>query len=245
MGVTMFWQQWMTPSTADPAQQKVMMFMPIMFTFMFLWAPSGLVVYWFVSNLFAIGQQYLTNRMIGAAPGRGEASGRKRVDSACAIGVDDMSEQAGVLRGRRGVRRRHRRGHGPRPRRRPSTDAGDHVRINLTGDDGEPLLRRKGEGLDALQHLVNSVFRHEADEKRMVVDCLDFRRAKDRELRQMVTFLIEKARTTGVPQEIGPLNSYSRRLGHLEVAEAGDMESESEGVGSTEARHHQVGKSPR
>ena len=68
MGVTMFWQQWMTPSTADPAQQKVMMFMPIMFTFMFLWAPSGLVIYWFVSNLFAIGQQYLTNRMIGMPP---------------------------------------------------------------------------------------------------------------------------------------------------------------------------------
>lgn len=113
------------------------------------------------------------------------------------------------------------------------TDSGDHVRINLDGDDGEPLLRRKGEGLDALQHLVNTVFRHEADEKRMVVDCLDFRRARDRELRQMVAFLMEKARTSGVPQQVGPLNSYSRRLVHMEVAEAGDMESESEGVGST------------
>jgi spoIIIJ-associated protein len=113
------------------------------------------------------------------------------------------------------------------------TDAGDHVRINLDGGDGEPLLRRKGEGLDALQHLVNTVFRHEADEKRLVVDCLDFRRARDRELRQMVKFLMEKVRSTGVPQEIGPLNSYSRRLVHMEVAEAGDMASESEGVGST------------
>ena len=113
------------------------------------------------------------------------------------------------------------------------TDSGDHVRINLDGGDGEPLLRRKGEGLDALQHLVNTVFRHEADEKRLVVDCLDFRRARDRELRQMVKFLMEKARTSGVPQQIGPLNSYSRRLVHMEVAEAGDMESESEGIGST------------
>jgi YidC/Oxa1 family membrane protein insertase len=68
MGGTMFWQQRMTPSTADPAQQKVMMFMPIMFTFMFLWAPSGLVIYWLVSNLFAIGQQYVTNRMLGGPP---------------------------------------------------------------------------------------------------------------------------------------------------------------------------------
>jgi spoIIIJ-associated protein len=111
-------------------------------------------------------------------------------------------------------------------------DAGDHVRINLGGGDGEPLLRRKGEGLDALQHIVNSVFRHLADEKRLVVDCHDFRKAKDRELKAMVRFLADKARQTGAPQEIGPLNSYSRRLVHLEVAELGDVESESFGIGA-------------
>ena len=65
MGITMVWQQKITPSTADPVQQKVMMFMPVMFTFMFLWAPSGLVIYWFVSNLWSIGQQYVTNALIG------------------------------------------------------------------------------------------------------------------------------------------------------------------------------------
>lgn len=75
MGASMVWQQRLTPSTADPVQQKVFMFMPVMFTVMFLWAPSGLVIYWFVSNLFAISQQYLTNRMIGApAPARPAAS---------------------------------------------------------------------------------------------------------------------------------------------------------------------------
>ena len=67
MGATMVWQQKITPTSADPMQAKVMMFMPIMFTFMFLWAPSGLVVYWFVSNLMAIGQQYLTNHLISTA----------------------------------------------------------------------------------------------------------------------------------------------------------------------------------
>jgi YidC/Oxa1 family membrane protein insertase len=65
MAVTMFWQTKITPSTADPAQQRVMMLMPLMFTVFFLWAPSGLVIYWFVSNLWAIGQQYFTNWMIG------------------------------------------------------------------------------------------------------------------------------------------------------------------------------------
>ncbi|MDA1184238.1 MAG: membrane protein insertase YidC [Acidobacteria bacterium] len=65
MAGTMFWQTKITPSTADPAQQKIMMLMPLMFTFFFLQAPSGLVVYWFVSNLWAIGQQYFTLWMIG------------------------------------------------------------------------------------------------------------------------------------------------------------------------------------
>jgi YidC/Oxa1 family membrane protein insertase len=64
----MFWQTKITPTTADPAQQRIMLIMPLMFTVFFLWAPSGLVIYWFVSNLWAIGQQYFTNWMIGPAP---------------------------------------------------------------------------------------------------------------------------------------------------------------------------------
>jgi membrane protein insertase Oxa1/YidC/SpoIIIJ len=42
-----------------------MMFMPIIFMAMFIWAPSGLVLYWTTSNLWAIGQQAFTNRLIG------------------------------------------------------------------------------------------------------------------------------------------------------------------------------------
>ncbi len=68
MGGTMVLQQRMTPSTADPMQQKMMMFMPIVFTGMFLWAPSGLVIYWFFSNLFAIAQQWGTNRLTADVP---------------------------------------------------------------------------------------------------------------------------------------------------------------------------------
>jgi len=65
MGITMVWQQKLTPTSVDPAQQKMMMFMPVMFTFFFLWAPSGLVLYWLVSNLLAIAQQYVTNQIVG------------------------------------------------------------------------------------------------------------------------------------------------------------------------------------
>ncbi len=62
MGITMFIQQRMTPSTMDPVQAKVFMFMPIIFTFMFLNFPSGLVLYWMVNNLLTILQQWQVNR---------------------------------------------------------------------------------------------------------------------------------------------------------------------------------------
>ena len=65
MGVSMLVQQRLTPSQADPMQQRIMMFMPVVFTFMFLWAPSGLVIYWLTSNLLGIGQQVLTYRIMG------------------------------------------------------------------------------------------------------------------------------------------------------------------------------------
>ena len=68
MGVTMVAQQKMTPSTADPVQQKMMMFMPIVLTVTMLWAPAGLMLYWTVSNLWGIGQQAVTNRLIGPPP---------------------------------------------------------------------------------------------------------------------------------------------------------------------------------
>jgi len=58
MGASMFVQQKMTPTPGDPAQAKIMMFLPIIFTFMFINFPSGLVLYWLVNNIISIGQQY-------------------------------------------------------------------------------------------------------------------------------------------------------------------------------------------
>ncbi|MEJ2137145.1 MAG: membrane protein insertase YidC, partial [Desulfofustis sp.] len=62
MGASMFLQQKMTPTTADPTQAKIMMFLPLIFTVMFVNFASGLVLYWFVNNLLSILQQYLINR---------------------------------------------------------------------------------------------------------------------------------------------------------------------------------------
>jgi YidC/Oxa1 family membrane protein insertase len=66
MGGSMFLQQKMSPAPADPTQAKIMMFLPIIFTFMFLNFASGLVLYWLVNNLLSIGQQYMINRATDA-----------------------------------------------------------------------------------------------------------------------------------------------------------------------------------
>jgi len=66
MGASMFLQQKMTPSTGDPTQAKMMMFLPIIFTFMFINFASGLVLYWFINNLLSVGQQYFINRSVEA-----------------------------------------------------------------------------------------------------------------------------------------------------------------------------------
>jgi len=64
MGATMFIQQKMTPSPGDPTQAKMMMFLPLVFTFLFLNFASGLVIYWLVNNVLSIAQQHYTNKYL-------------------------------------------------------------------------------------------------------------------------------------------------------------------------------------
>jgi len=62
MGASMYYQQKLTPNNfTDPMQEKVFKFLPLIFTFFFITFPSGLVLYWFVNNLFSIGQQFIVN----------------------------------------------------------------------------------------------------------------------------------------------------------------------------------------
>jgi len=75
MGVSMYFQQKLTPTNfTDPMQEKIMKFLPIIFTFFFLTFPSGLVLYWFVNNLFSIAQQFIVNQQIANAKDAREAA---------------------------------------------------------------------------------------------------------------------------------------------------------------------------
>ena len=105
----------------------------------------------------------------------------------------------------------------------------DGTRVRLAGDGSELFLQRKAAGLDALQHVVNAAFRREHADGHIVVDCLDYRKGKDGELRESARILAERARDTGEAQEIGPLNPYARRIVHLAVADIPGVSSESMG----------------
>jgi spoIIIJ-associated protein len=108
------------------------------------------------------------------------------------------------------------------------TSEGTH--INLEGEDGGVLVRSGGEGLQALQHIVGTAFRKQlGEDNRIVIDCNGFRKDKDAELRQMAQYIAEKARSSGLPQEMGPLNPYERRIVHLAIAE--DPTATSESIG--------------
>lgn len=67
MGATMFIQQKLNPTPPDPMQAKIMQWMPVAFTFMFLWFPAGLVIYWVTNNTLSIIQQYIITRNIEKA----------------------------------------------------------------------------------------------------------------------------------------------------------------------------------
>jgi spoIIIJ-associated protein len=106
----------------------------------------------------------------------------------------------------------------------------DGPRLNLTGDEAELLVRHRGEPLKALQHIVDSSYgRSMEGDKRVFVDALEYRKGKDIELRQMAKFLAQKAKDSGMDQQLGPLNPYERRIVHLAVAEIPGVSTESVG----------------
>ncbi|HEY6211158.1 MAG TPA: R3H domain-containing nucleic acid-binding protein, partial [Vicinamibacterales bacterium] len=106
----------------------------------------------------------------------------------------------------------------------------DGPRINLAGEEAELLVRHRGEPLKALQHVVDMALGRDLPAgKRVFVDALEYRKGKDVELRKMAKYLAEKAKSSGLDQQLGPLNPYERRLVHMAVAEVPGVTTESVG----------------
>ena len=114
----------------------------------------------------------------------------------------------------------------------------DGPRLNYSGEQAELLVRHRGEPLKALQHVVDMSFgRNLAGEQRIFVDALAYRKGKDVELRSMAKYLAEKARDSGLDQQLGPLNPYERRIVHLAAAEIPGVSTESVGDAFSKTVH--------
>ena len=194
---------------------------------MFLSYPSGLVIYWTISNLWAIGQQYLTT-IAGAAAGKSE-------ELSDAHGQDAPRFPTSC----RPWPRRWASSSRQPPRRWPTACASTSKARTARCSSGG----RERRWPPCSTSSPRSTATRPTEGRRLVVDCLGYRKGKDAELRQMAIFLGEKAKTTGLAQEIGPLNPYERRIVHLAVSEIRGYRLREHRRRVREDRHHlgQVG----
>jgi spoIIIJ-associated protein len=110
-------------------------------------------------------------------------------------------------------------------------DAGLTIEADISGPDHEYLLDRRGEGLNALQYLLNRIIYRGHRGKRIHVDSNGFRRLREEEVVEIARRAAEKAKASGEEVLLSPLNPYERRLVHLALAEIGGVLTQSRGEG--------------
>ena len=109
----------------------------------------------------------------------------------------------------------------------------DHevLRVDLSGEDRELMLRNRAEILDVFQYLANRIFGRDLDDRRFVVDCEGYRARKKIELQKIAARVSERVKRSGEEEELSRMNPYERRIVHLAVAEIEGVTTESEGDG--------------
>ncbi|MGH9459840.1 MAG: protein jag [Vicinamibacteria bacterium] len=107
----------------------------------------------------------------------------------------------------------------------------ESVRLDMTGADRDEVLQDRAELLETFQYLLNRIFGTRLSDRRVVVDCDDFRKRKEAELRQIAQRISDRVRSTGNKEVLGLMNPHERRIVHLEVAEQAGVTTVSEGDG--------------
>jgi spoIIIJ-associated protein len=105
------------------------------------------------------------------------------------------------------------------------------LRVDLSGEDRELMLRNRAEILDVFQYLANRIFGRDLDDRRLVVDCEGYRARKKIELQEIAARVSERVKRSGEEEELSRMNPYERRIVHLAVAEIEGVTTESEGDG--------------
>jgi len=115
--------------------------------------------------------------------------------------------------------------------RAKATDTDAALLVDLNGSDRDYLLSRKGEGLSALQYLLNRIIYKGRKGKKIQVDCGGFRKSREDEIVEIALRTAERAKARGEECLLSPLNPYERRLVHIALAEVGGIETRSVGDG--------------
>ncbi len=105
------------------------------------------------------------------------------------------------------------------------------LRVDLSGEDRELMIRNRAEILDVFQYLANRIFGRDLGERRLMVDCEGYRARKELELKEIAARVSERVKRSGEEEELGRMNPYERRIVHLAVAEIDGVTTESEGEG--------------
>jgi predicted RNA-binding protein Jag len=235
--VTQFAMQRMTPQPGvDPAQAKMMMFMPLMFGYMFYFASAGLVLYWLTGNVVGIVQQWLLNKTMPAAPvtapapikkGRKKTLAQKKYTVAdTGPRIDEFLKNVFKLAG---FQLAFTVAEGETPH--PDFENPD-LMVRFTGADVDLLLGNKAELLLALEQLTMEAIGMAPEEhSRICFDANDRRILRIEELRMSAQAASERVKKSRQPFHFSPMNSRERRILHLALRDETDVRSESVGEG--------------
>jgi spoIIIJ-associated protein len=100
-------------------------------------------------------------------------------------------------------------------------------------DDTQRLIGRRGQVIDALQHLVNKMMSRDREDrgKPVIVDVGDYREKHVERLEELAERMVAKARESGEPVDLNPMSAYDRRIVHMRIAEQEGVSTRSEGEG--------------
>src|SRR5882672_9172193 len=112
-----------------------------------------------------------------------------------------------------------------------ASDGAEAIQLDLAGPDGEHLLNRKGEGLGALQYLLNRIIYRGRKGRKIQVDCGGFRKMREDEIVEIAVRSAEKVKAGGQECLLSPLNPYERRLVHIALKDVAGIETQSRGDG--------------
>ena len=197
MAATSFWMTHLTPKSGDPTQQRMMMFMPIIFIVFCYNFAAALALYYTAQNLFSVLQLYQNRKQ--PVPTLEKVAGPKaKTKMTPKELLDTMLGYLGFV-----------------VEIAEMQSEGGNLTLQIYTEESRRLIGRDGEMLDAIQFLLNRLLQAKnKDAQKVIVDCEHYRSMREDRIVQRVRELAERVRITGRSLQLEPMNSYQRRIVH-------------------------------